>query len=167
MESGSAVHSTGNDDWRTPLWLYKRLDQDFHFGLDAAATDENALAPAWFTAEDNALKHSWRGYGNVFCNPPYSRVLNRDFVKHAVDQLDGTFYISMLLVSKTSVPWWHDDVLPVAEAIGFVRGRLKFQGAKIGAPFPSCVVVFKSPRRENPMMPKIFSIYQPEDSENE
>jgi hypothetical protein len=40
--------------------------------------------------------------------------------------------------------WWHDEVMK-ARHIVLIRGRMRFGGSQINAPFPSCVVVF-SPR---------------------
>ncbi len=42
--------------------------------------------------------------------------------------------------------WFHEVVLPHAKEIRFLRGRLKFGGAKKSAPFPSMVCIFE---REN------------------
>ena len=41
------------DEWRTPPALFKILNGQFHFQLDAAATSENALCPLFFTAVTN------------------------------------------------------------------------------------------------------------------
>ena len=41
--------------------------------------------------------------------------------------------------------WWHDYVMK-ADEIRFVRGRLKFGGSKINAPFPSAIAVFRPER---------------------
>ncbi len=46
-----------------------------------------------------------------------------------------------LIPSRTDTAWWHDYVMK-ADQIRFIRGRLKFGGAKYNAPFPNAVVVF-------------------------
>ena len=54
------VHfSTGKDDWETPQWLFNQLDDEFHFTLDAAATDKSAKCPAYYTPETDGLKSPW------------------------------------------------------------------------------------------------------------
>lgn len=157
MKGKDVVHSSGKDDWGTPLWLFDWWNEDFKFGLDAAADSENALCNCYFNEHDDALKQSWKGYGNVFVNPPYSK--NKQFLKKICDELDGTFYIVALLPSRTSNNWWHDYVMRKASEIWFIRNRLTFVGAKSGAPFPSCGVIFKD---RNPLHnPHIYSLEKP------
>lgn len=49
----------------------------------------------------------------------------------------------MLLPARTDTQWFHDYILNPKREIRFIRGRLKFGGAKNSAPFPSMVVVFR------------------------
>ena len=161
MKGQKVVHSKGKDDWKTPIWLFNYFNRDWKFGLDAAADDYNFLCPKYFTAEDDALKQSWKGYGNVFVNPPYS--LNQKFIEKIVDELDGTFTVVALVPSRTDTKWWHDLVLGVAEEIYFIKGRLKFSDSKNSAPFPSCVLIFNSgvnPAGEY-FMPAVYSLEIP------
>lgn len=46
--------------WRTPGYLYRTLDQEFHFDLDATAEDCRCLAKRWLTHEEDALTVDWR-----------------------------------------------------------------------------------------------------------
>ena len=48
----------------------------------------------------------------------------------------------LLIPSRTDTSWFHDYVIGQAE-IRFIRGRIKFEGAKYNAPFPSMVVIYK------------------------
>lgn len=50
------------------------------------------------------------------------------------------FFMSMII---PYLNWFHEYILLVASEIRFIRGRLKFGGAKSNAPFPSMVVIFK------------------------
>lgn len=45
-----------------------------------------------------------------------------------------------LLPARTDTTWWHDYCM--RGKIEFIRGRIKFGGAKNSAPFPSAIVVF-------------------------
>jgi len=134
------------DDWGTPLDLFAELEQEFGpFYLDAAASPENALCPSFYSVEDNALRRPW--YGRVFCNPPYGRELGK-WVRKAQDEVDKEHaeVVVMLLPAYTSVSWFHDVIWcvePVNITVRFLRGRLKFRGAKHPAPFASMIVVFK------------------------
>jgi site-specific DNA-methyltransferase (adenine-specific) len=51
--------------------------------------------------------------------------------------------VVMLIPSRTDTRWWHEYIMKASE-IRFVRGRLKFGGAKYNAPFPSAIVVFRA-----------------------
>lgn len=52
----------------------------------------------------------------------------------------------MLVPARTDTEWFHEYVYGKAE-VRFLRGRLKFGDAKMNAPFPSMVVVFKEGRK--------------------
>lgn len=138
------MYSSAKDDWETPQDFFDSLDQEFHFSLDAAASDSNAKCPIYFTKRENALLKNWGGY-SVFCNPPYGREIGA-FVKKAYEESKKpNTSVVMLLPARTDTRWFHEYILGKAE-IRFLRGRLKFGSAVKTAPFPSMVVVFKSGR---------------------
>ena len=64
------------DFWRTPPWFVDELVSRLGpFDLDAAATPQDALAPAWIDPTEDALTVDWSTRGaNVIVNPPYSRL---------------------------------------------------------------------------------------------
>ena len=62
--------------------------------------------------------------------------------KESSRQRDRGATVVMLLPARTDTRWFHDYIYGKAE-IRFVKGRLKFGGAKNSAPFPSMVVVFR------------------------
>ena len=138
-----SVHfSSKSDEWTTPQPFFDKLNAEFGFTLDAAATPETAKCAAYFTAENSALDKSWKTGGAVFCNPPYSRGLQAKFVRKArAESLLGTTVV-LLIPARPDTVVWQDVILPHAE-VRFVRGRIKFGGHKNAAPFPSAVVIFK------------------------
>jgi site-specific DNA-methyltransferase (adenine-specific) len=142
------MFSTGNDIWETPQYLYDELNKEFKFTLDAAALPENAKCDKYFTPDDNALSKSWTGH-TVFVNPPYSRKLQYEFVKKAKEESDKGTTIVMLLPARTDTKIFHEVILPFAE-IRFIKGRLKFGGAKFNAPFPSMLAIFKKNENKTP-----------------
>jgi site-specific DNA-methyltransferase (adenine-specific) len=73
----------------------------------------------------------------VFVNPPYGPGI-RKWLERAGEADLAVF----LLPARVDTRWFHDLVLPHAREIRFIRGRLKFVGAKHPAPFPSMIVVF-------------------------
>jgi site-specific DNA-methyltransferase (adenine-specific) len=127
-------------DWGTPADLYKMLDDKFHFTVDVCAQSHNAKHSRYFTPEQDGLKQNWGGEV-AFCNPPYGREIGK-WVKKASESM-GT--VVMLIPARTDTKWFHDYIYTNESAqVFFLRGRVKFDGQKQGAPFPSMVVVFNS-----------------------
>ena len=135
------LYSSKEEKWATPQDFFDKLNEEFHFTLDAAASPDNAKCPVYFTEEQNGLAQSWEGY-TVWCNPPYCRKTGA-WVKKAWEEHQRTgCTVVMLLPSRTDVRWFHDYILGKAE-IRFIKGRLKFGGSKNSAPFPSIVVIYR------------------------
>lgn len=55
----AALLSSKKMDYCTPQDFFDRLNEEFHFTLDAAATDKSAKCPAYYTPETNGLKSPW------------------------------------------------------------------------------------------------------------
>ena len=50
----------------------------------------------------------------------------------------------MLIPSRTDTRWFHEYVYQKSNVeIRFIKGRLKFGGAKNSAPFPSMILIFR------------------------
>ena len=135
------MFSSEKDDWETPQDLFDKLDDEFHFTLDAASSDLNAKCEKHYTVEDDGLSQSWAG-NNVFLNPPYGRNM-KDWMRKAYEesQAENTTVV-VLVPARTDTAWFHDYVYGKAE-LRFLRGRLKFGGCENSAPFPSLIVVYR------------------------
>lgn len=59
--SGGAAYMSNRMDWETPTDLFSKLDDEFHFTLDAAASATNHKCQKYYTAEDSAFDHAWGG----------------------------------------------------------------------------------------------------------
>ena len=135
------LFSSKEEKWATPQDFFDKLNDEFHFTLDAAASPDNAKCANYFTEEQDGLAQSWEGH-TVWCNPPYCRKTGL-WVKKAYEEHQRTgCTVVMLLPSRTDVRWFHDYILGKAE-IRFIKGRLKFGGNKNSAPFPSLVVIYR------------------------
>ena len=80
--------------------------------------------------------------GRTFVNPPYSQI--ETWIKKGYEESQQDKLVVFLIPSRTDTRWWHEYVMKAAE-IRFIKGRLKFEGGKHNAPFPSCVVIFRCP----------------------
>lgn len=132
-------------DWCTPQGFFDRLNEEFRFVLDAAATERSAKCPLYYTPETDGLAQSWDRGGAVFCNPPYGREVGK-WVRKAYEEAQGGTTVVLLIPARTDTNYFHDYILGHAE-IRFVRGRLYFTGedgeAVGSAPFPSMVVIYR------------------------
>ena len=95
--------------------------------------------------KDNGLIEDWKGE-IVYCNPPYSKKTKTNpgqeaWIKKCFEEGKNTTVV-MLLPARTDTIAFHKYIYGKAE-IRFLKGRLKFVGAKATAPFPSMVVVFR------------------------
>ena len=55
----AALLSSKKMDYCTPQDFFDRLNEEFHFTLDAAATDKSTKCPAYYTPETDGLKSPW------------------------------------------------------------------------------------------------------------
>lgn len=111
------------DEWYTPPHVFEAMG--VRFDMDVASPGEY-LTP-WIPAETfhtfKSLERGWRGF--VWMNPPFGARNGlepwlRKFFAHG----DGV----ALTPDRTSAPWWQ-DYAPKADAILFVRKKIKFIGA--------------------------------------
>ena len=126
-------------EWPTPQDLFDKLDAEFGFTTDVAATPDNAKCKHYYTQEQDGLKQTWRGV--CWMNPPYGRAMV-DWLKKAIRETwNGTTTVC-LIPARTNTTWWHDLCQTYGE-VRFVRGRPKFGGADHGLPQPLAIVVFR------------------------
>jgi hypothetical protein len=104
-----------SDHWETPDWLYKQLDDEFHFDFD----------PCPLHATFDGLVIEW-GRSN-FINPPYNRYDKPKFIKKAFEEWRKGKTCILLIPAYTGTSDFHDYILPNAE-VRFLRGRVAFKG---------------------------------------
>ena len=89
---------------------------------------------------------------NVFCNPPYGKIIGK-FIKKGYEESCKGCTVVFLVPSRTDTRYFHDYCIKYGR-IRFFRGRLKFDNRclpswkadgshkRVPAPFPSCIVIF-------------------------
>lgn len=144
------MFSSDSMEWRTPPEVFNKLNDEFHFTLDVASTDENALCEKHYTEKENGLEQSWQGE-TVWCNPPYGRQISKWVKKAYTEWTEGDSTIVLLIPSRTDTNYFHSYLYEKAE-LRFLKGRLHFLdecGVESDrAPFPSLVAVFRKRGRE-------------------
>lgn len=143
-QTQATMFSSKSPNWRTPDSFWNKLNADYNFTLDAAASKENAKCANFFNEEDNALAQDWSGH-TVFCNPPYGRNLKHWVKKFFEEGRKPHTKVIALVPARTDTKFFHEYCMK-AKRIYFVKGRLKFlddNGDELApAPFPSMVVEF-------------------------
>lgn len=137
-----AVHFSSNStEWATPDWLFNALNAEFGFTLDPCSSAENAKCERHFTVRNDGLAQDW-GTEIVFMNSPYGREIGH-WMRKAFESARLGATVVCLIPARTDTAWWHRYAMK--GDIRFMRGRVRFQGAENGAPFPSAVVIFRPP----------------------
>lgn len=142
MANLSALMTSKSQEWSTPQSFFDAIDARYGFTLDACALPHNAKCPDYFTPEDDALTQRWEGV--VWCNPPYSHGIGR-WVQKAYDESRHGALVVLLIPARTETSWWHDYAMQASEIV-LIRGRMRFSGSPINAPFPSALVIFDPSR---------------------
>ena len=131
----------GEKTWLTPLWLVRALGD---FDLDPCVPDGGMpwmTASRMVTKSEDVLKVCWSNQ-RVWLNPPYGRDAVPFFEKMVGDRAHGI----ALVFARTDTSLWQDIIFPKADAVCFLRGRLRFrrQDATAGdtATAPSALVAF-------------------------
>lgn len=141
----AVMFSSASGEWPTPDEFFQKLNDEFHFTLDVAATAGNAKCPRYYDVITDGLAQDWTGE-NVWMNPPYGRGIDKWIAKAHEAKGTGTLTVA-LIPARTDTLWWHRYIEPIRkdrpEDVRFLKGRLKFGGAQHPAPFPSVVVVFR------------------------
>jgi site-specific DNA-methyltransferase (adenine-specific) len=140
MVWNKVIWSTLKVDFPTPDYIFKLLDDEFHFDLDAAASAENTKCAKFITEDEDALiLPDWPG-SRIFLNPPYSKMLGR-WIQKACEQSRRGKTVVCLVPARVDTKWFHKYCIPPAEVL-FLDHRLSFNNEN-KAPFPSMVVIFR------------------------
>jgi phage N-6-adenine-methyltransferase len=91
-------------DWNTPKTLFEKLNQEFHFEWDLAASKDNSLCSKFYTKEQDGLKQEWSGV--CWLNPPYGDKTSKmvDWIKKAYisSQENPNLTIVMLIPNRSN-----------------------------------------------------------------
>lgn len=133
----AGLFSSAREDWETPQDLFESLDRKFGFLLDVAASADNAKCARFYDIATDGLKQPWTGRN--WMNPPYGRKIGVWCAKADAEADKGNLTVA-LLPARTETKWFHDHC--ARWHIVFVRGRVRFSGSNINAPFPNMIVFF-------------------------
>ena len=136
--NNNLMFSSKSNECSTPQDFFDELNNIYNFTLDPCANNENHKCDKYYTIEENGLLKSWDNE-IVFMNPPYGREIGK-WMKKAYNEKEKAIAIVCLIPSRTDTKYWHEYAME--GEIYFVKGRLKFENKKNGAPFPSAIIIF-------------------------
>lgn len=141
----AGMFSSETCEWATPQAFFDEVQKRLGpFDLDVCATEANAKAPRFFTKEIDGLAQTWTG--TCWMNPPYGREIGKWIKKAFEASQDHGATVVCLIPSRTDTRWWHSYVMK--GTVEFIKGRLRFGDATQCAPFPSALVVFTPPPKD-------------------
>ena len=123
------TEGTGENEWFTPpeyIELARRVLGDID--LDPATHKEaqkTIRAAQCFTKAEDGLTREW--HGRVWLNPPYAQPAIAHFVsKMVIERLAGHVTAAIMLTHNYTDTSWFHEAATIADAICFMRGRVKF-----------------------------------------
>lgn len=106
-------------DWWTPAWIFTAMGLEFD--LDPCSPKGGISwipTKKFYTEKDDGLSQKWGG--RVWLNPPYG-----EQTKHWLAKMHRHRNGVALVFARTDCRWYHDYVVN-ADAILFLKGRIKF-----------------------------------------
>jgi len=148
MKKNKALYTSKNQNWQTPPDLLELVRQVGPIVLDPCTSIDNPTkAMVFYTEADNGLAQPWSKSGLNFCNPPYSDV--KIWTKKCVAEWTRGCEVMSLIPARTDTAIFHDWIFQTANAVCFLRGRLKFLEptengpvAKDAAPMPNALILW-------------------------
>lgn len=151
-----------NDEWQTPQALFDKLNDEFNFDVDVAASEKNSKCNRFIDQYLDALdrEYGWNIYsvtqgslnhkttGRCWMNPPYSRGNIDKFVKKAFEESQKGCTVVGLVKFDPSVSWFKKWIYGKAHEVRMCYKRVRFinpdTGKQAGNPtFPSAIIVWK------------------------
>jgi phage N-6-adenine-methyltransferase len=150
----NGVQRGGSDCWQSPWTLFRSLNKEFSFTLNAAASADNALCHKFWNEEEDALKQDWGAESSIWCNPPYSQIPAWHENAHKAEttvylaptRMQALWWMRLVLLNKNCHEIRHLLRNPRFIAPESVKQKLVQPGNR--SPQACCVLVFRSVPRK-------------------
>lgn len=148
MSRSAPIQKPGRSkqDYGTPADFVAAVKRRFgvaEFDIDLAASVENAIAPMFYTIEQDALKQPWKtkNRGIAWLNPPFAHIA--PWAEKAYHESRKGARVVVLVPAGVGSNWWRDWVHSKAFVL-LLNGRLTFVGCE--DPYPKyCVLLVYGP----------------------
>lgn len=116
-----------NNEWYTPPKILERVREVLgYIDVDPASSDKAqkaVKAKTYYTKENDGLKFSWEG--KVWCNPPYSAALIKQFTKKFEEEYNiGNMKEGIILTNSGTDTIWNQPLVSGVQA--YTLGRISF-----------------------------------------
>jgi site-specific DNA-methyltransferase (adenine-specific) len=136
-------HGPLHDEVATPDWLFEKLDEEFHFTWDVAASRDLHRCEGYYTEEDDALGRPWDGEV-CWCNPPFSEAAK--WADKAVAEARAGATVVMVINTIRVFGWSSATVLKRFDKaeLRIIPGRARFRRVNGDAvELPVCVAILR------------------------
>lgn len=148
------ANNSGNNEWYTPPEyieaahrVMKEIDLD---PASSVTANKTVGASVFYSEDDNGLTRQWAG--RVWMNPPYASELIGKFCDKLVGHyIDGDISEAVVLVNNATETGWFNQLIAVADAVVFTKGRIKFvdmDGNRTGAPLQGQAIIYMGEQAE-------------------
>jgi phage N-6-adenine-methyltransferase len=138
-------YNSGNYEWYTPKNIIDAARNTMgSIDLDPASSsiaNQTVMAKKYYTKEDDGLKQPW--YGNIWLNPPYSRLLMPQFAMAVINKRQD-YDQAIVLVNAATETCWFQILVGDCDALCLVRHRIKFLdvNGRPGAPLQGQIILY-------------------------
>ena len=156
MTSETFYAGKRSDEWQTPQELFERLNKQYKFDLDLAASESNTKCKNFFSKDNSYLNSVLVGQPNAWMNPPFSlayeffKKVGIDFTSQ--DNVDATA-VCIYKASNMESSVWQEQILPKASWVLVLKRRTNYvdpeQSERDSAPFGSALIGYRAPYPES------------------
>lgn len=144
------------DNYETPDYFFKLLDNEFHFTIDVCADGINRKLNRWIDEEIDGLGVNWKGH-TCWCNPPFKELKHWARKCSEEGQKENTTVV-MICPARTDTRYWHKYIMKAYE-IRLCKGRINFLlngTVSKNVNFPLVIAVFKKHDNDYPLLSSFY-----------